>query len=130
MHLTIISFLGLISLATAAAGGNLCILAQDSCHPDCKGLRNNLNICLCNSTSEDPELACKNAQVAYTNCAMKKCVEPAQRRFEDVGEEPKWIVVGGNVVKSVGDEEDEGKLTRREKKCWKFFNQNVFCKDV
>ncbi|KAJ4370736.1 hypothetical protein N0V83_005257 [Neocucurbitaria cava] len=138
MHFTTILTFALIGVTAiiAAPTEPPCTLAHDSCHPDCATLRNNLNICLCNTASENPESSCKNAQAAYTNCAIKTCVQPPQRRFDDVGrEEPKWIVVGGDVVKAAtaggsasgGEKEIGTGKVKREQKCWKFLNGSLYC---
>ncbi|KAA8623172.1 hypothetical protein PtrSN002B_007087 [Pyrenophora tritici-repentis] len=88
----------LASLAAAAIPTQQqCAAAESSCHTSCSSLRNNLNICICN-TPGAPEDACHDAQVAYTNCAVKKCVQPEQRRADDVGDVPRWVLQGGRVV--------------------------------
>jgi hypothetical protein len=37
-----------------------------------------------------------------TDCAVRKCVLPEQRRAEDVGDVPRWIQLGGHVVANDG----------------------------
>jgi hypothetical protein len=80
MHLLLPPLLFALGATPAVPLAQQCALAEVSCHTTCDSLRDNLNICLCN-TRDKPEDACRNTQVAYVCLGLLRNLSRVWNRY-------------------------------------------------